>query len=189
MDATQEQRHSQDGDNGAFDESGHVDQIRNILFGSQMRDYDARFQRLEAQLGAAMAELRNDVQKRLDGFEGYVKGELESLGNRLKAEQAERSHSDERVAHDVADLARGLEMKIGHLDEQNAKELRDLREQLLQRANGLSAEISEKHESMKTALNHEAQEIRGAMTGRESLAEMLSEIALRLKNEFRVPGA
>jgi len=27
------------------------------------------------------------------------------------------------------------------------------------------------------------------MTGREALSEMLSEVALRLKNEFRVPGA
>jgi hypothetical protein len=38
-------------------------------------------------------------------------------------------------------------------------------------------------------MSHEAEQIRGAMTGREALAEMLSEIALRLKNEFRVPGA
>ncbi len=42
---------------------------------------------------------------------------------------------------------------------------------------------------MKTGLEQEAQQIRGAMTGREALAEMLSELSLRLKNEFKVPGA
>jgi hypothetical protein len=31
--------------NGTIDESGKVDRIRDILFGSQMRDYDSRFQR------------------------------------------------------------------------------------------------------------------------------------------------
>ena len=34
-------------ENGVIDESGNVDRIRNILFGSQMRDYDGRFQKLE----------------------------------------------------------------------------------------------------------------------------------------------
>jgi hypothetical protein len=53
----------------------------------------------------------------------------------------------------------------------------------------LSGEIKEKHEQMKAGLDHEATQIRNAMTGREALAEMLSEVALRLKNEFRVPGA
>jgi len=42
---------------------------------------------------------------------------------------------------------------------------------------------------MQAVLNRETEEIRGAMTGRTALAEMLSEMALRLKNEFRVPGA
>ncbi len=64
-----------------------------------------------------------------------------------------------------------------------------LREQLLEQSKALTSEIREKHDQMKAGLNHEAEQIRSAMTGRESLAEMLSEVALRLKNEFRVPGA
>jgi len=33
--------------NGSIDESQNVEQIRNILFGSQMRDYEGRFQKVE----------------------------------------------------------------------------------------------------------------------------------------------
>ncbi len=43
----QEQNHS---DGPAIDESQNVERIRDILFGSQMRDYDGRFQRLEERL-------------------------------------------------------------------------------------------------------------------------------------------
>jgi hypothetical protein len=39
-----------DPENGRLDESGNVDRIRHILFGNQMRDYDARFQKLEERL-------------------------------------------------------------------------------------------------------------------------------------------
>jgi hypothetical protein len=177
------------GGNGAIEESGNVDRIRNILFGSQMRDYDGRFQRLEERLAKEATALRSDLQKRLDALEAFMKGEAESLANRLKTEQSERGHAVEKLARDLAETAKGLESKIGHLDEQAAKDIRDLRQQLLEQSKTLSAEIKDKHDQIKAGLDNEAQLIRGAMTGRESLAEMLTEVALRLKGEFRVPGA
>jgi len=38
MNSQEDQQTSNKRENGAFDESGNVDRIRNILFGSQMRD-------------------------------------------------------------------------------------------------------------------------------------------------------
>lgn len=175
--------------NGSLDESGNVDRIRNILFGSQMRDYDGRFTKLEERLVREAAELRGDLQKRLEALEGFMKGEFESMTQRLKGEHAERCQAIERAGRDLAETARSLESKIGALDEQSAKDIRDLRQALLEQSKTLSAEIKDRHEQMKSGLDSEAQKIRQAMTGRESLADMFSEVALRLKDEFRVPGA
>ena len=174
--------------NGAGPESGNVDRIRNILFGSQMRDYEGRFQRLEEQLASEAAALRADLQKRLDALEAFMRGEAESMTHRVKTEQSERGHAIERIARDLAETAKALELKIGRLDEQAAKDVRDLRQQLLEQSKTLGAEIKEKNDHIKSRLESEAQLIRGAMTGRESLAEMLTEVALRLKGEFHVPG-
>lgn len=178
-----------DPENDRLDESGNVDRIRNILFGSQMRDYDGRFQKLEERLGRDAGELRSELERQLHALEAFMKGEVESLTNRLKTEQAERGHAVERLNREMVETAKGLEMKISHLDGQAAKDIRDLREQLLEQSKALSAEMKEKHDQMKGHLNQEAGQIRDAMTSREALAEMLSEVALRLKNEFRVPGA
>jgi uncharacterized protein YicC (UPF0701 family) len=172
-----------------IDESAKVDRIRDILFGSQMRDYDGRFQRLDERLAREAAELRNDVQKRIDALEGFFKGEIEAVRNRLGAEQSERAQHVEKLARDLADTARSLDAKINSLGEQSGRELQDLRQQLLNQANALTAEIREKHEHVQAGLARESEQIRNAMTGREALSEMLSEVALRLKNEFRVPGA
>lgn len=173
----------------AVDESQNVDRIRDILFGSQMRDYDGRFQRLEERLAAEANNLRADVGKRLEAIEAYMRGESESLGNRLNTEQSERGQAVERINRDLAETTRHLNERITNLDNQIAKELRDLRQLMLDQTKALSAEIKEKHDTLRAGLDHEAQQIRGAMTGREALAEMLSELSLRLKNEFRVPGA
>ncbi|MEO6872137.1 MAG: hypothetical protein ABI233_07950 [Chthoniobacterales bacterium] len=174
---------------GGIDEAGKVDRIRDILFGSQMRDYDGRFQRLDERLAREAAEARSEVQKRIEGLENFLKSEVQSLTHRLNSEQSERGNAIDRLAHDLAETARHFEGKIKNLDEQRAHEMHELREQLLEQSKALSAEIKDKHDQMKAGLNHEAEQIRGAMTGRESLAEMLNEVALRLKNEFRVPGA
>lgn len=171
------------------DETGKVERIRDILFGSQMRDYDGRFQRLDERLASEASEARSEVQKRIEALENFLKSEVQSLTNRLNVEQNDRNHAIEKLANDLAETARAFEGKIRNLDEHTAHELHQLREQLLEQSKALGAEIKDKHDQMKAGLDREAEQIRGAMTGRESLAEMLSEVALRLKNEFRVPGA
>lgn len=175
--------------NGAIDESGKVDRIRDILFGSQMRDYDGRFQRLDERLTREATDARAETQKRLEALESFLKGALESLANRLNSEQAERGNAVEKMARDLAETARSLELATKNLGEHADREFHALRQQLLDQSKALGDEIREKHGQVKADLDREAEQIRGAMTGRESLAEMLSEVALRLKNEFRVPGA
>jgi len=177
-----------DGANSGIDEASKVDRIRDILFGSQMRDYDGRFQRLEEHLAREATEVRADTQKRLEALERFIKGEVDSINSRAATEHGERCNATDKLGRDLAETARNLDTKINNLSEQTAKNLGELRELLLEQSKMLGAEIKEKHDQMKAGLEHEAAQIRGAMTGREALAEMLSEVALRLKNEFRVPG-
>ncbi|MEO5721011.1 MAG: hypothetical protein ABIR71_06025, partial [Chthoniobacterales bacterium] len=79
-----ENQNAEQTNGAAVDESQNVDRIRDILFGSQMRDYDGRFQRVEERLVREAAELRGDLQKRLEALEAYMKGEVESLTHRLR---------------------------------------------------------------------------------------------------------
>ncbi|HMG05391.1 MAG TPA: hypothetical protein VK581_08015 [Chthoniobacterales bacterium] len=185
----QENQENAENRNGAIDESGKVDRIRDILFGSQMRDYDGRFQRLDERLEREAADARADMQKRLEALENFLKGAVESLSNRLNTEQSERGSAVEKLGRDLAETARTLELATKNLGEHAGREIHALRQQLLDQSKALSDEIRDKHDQMKGHLDREAEQIRGAMTGREALGEMLSEVALRLKNEFRVPGA
>ena len=166
----------------------NVNRIRDILFGPQMRDYDGRFQRLDERLTREGSELRDELRHHLQTLESHMKSEFESLASRIKAEQAERTQAHEHILHQLTETARGLELRIGNLDRQAAQDIHDLRERLLEHGKALSAEMKEKQDQLKGQLDQEASQIRDAMTGREALAEMLSEVALRLKREFRIPN-
>src|SRR5271155_6246436 len=60
-------------------EGANVDKIRDILFGSQMRDYEKRFVRLEDTVTKALDTLREDMTKRFDTLSNYMKEEVDSL--------------------------------------------------------------------------------------------------------------
>src|SRR5580704_1985952 len=63
-----------------------VEKIRDILFGSQIKNYDTRFARLEEALARQTSEIKDTMQRRLDSLEAFFKSETGSLATRLKSE-------------------------------------------------------------------------------------------------------
>ena len=88
--------------NGEVRDGANVDKIRDLIFGSQMRDYEKRFTRLEERLAKAADALRDDMKKRFDALESFVGQEMESLGQRLKTEKSERAESLKDLSREIA---------------------------------------------------------------------------------------
>jgi hypothetical protein len=168
-------------------EGANVDKIRNILFGSQMRDYDKRFVRLEERLSRDAELLRDELKKRFDALEAFVQKETESLGQRLKGERTERIEDLKELTRQVRDANKTLEKKLAQLDDQMAKGTSELRTRILEQSKELSAEIGEKHREVMAALDREVQALRADKTDREALADLFTEVAMRLKKEFALP--
>jgi hypothetical protein len=172
---------------GSGERSGNVDKIRDILFGSQMRDYDTRFTRFEERLVKETAILREDLKRRLTSLEVFFKSELDALTDRQKAEHAERTEVEKELARELKESNRAWEKKAGQMEEQNAKALRELRQTVLDMSKQLSEEIAQKHQDMTSALGRESQELRAMLTDRLALADLFTEMAMRLRKEFEIP--
>lgn len=168
---------------------GSVDKIREILFGIQMRDYEKRFVRLEERLLKESNDLRDETKQRFDSLELYIKHELEALGERLIAEQNTRTDSLEQLSTGVKDTFRAVDKKTAQMDEQSAKSQRELRQQMLDQSKSLSDDVRQKHSELLAALEREATELRADKTDRSALAALFTEVAMRLNNDFKIPGA
>ncbi|HEX8775409.1 MAG TPA: hypothetical protein VF735_17700 [Pyrinomonadaceae bacterium] len=169
--------------------TGNIDKIRDILFGVQMRDYEKRFTRLEERLIKESNNLRDDTKKRFDALELYLKNELESLTERLTAEQNARNENAESLAQGIKDTARAFEKRAAQMDEQSTRSQRELRQQILDQSKSLNDEIRQKYEELTTLLQREAEELRADKTDRSALAALFTEVAMRLNNDFKIPGA
>ncbi|MCC6344535.1 MAG: hypothetical protein IT166_20215 [Bryobacterales bacterium] len=168
--------------------ANNVDNIRDILFGSQMRDYDTRFARLEETLLKESSDLRETTRKRLDALEAYIRKELDSLSARLKAEREERSTSVKQMSKDLKDLGEDLSQRIGGLQDQSSEAQAELRGEILEQSKNLADEIHSKELEITSLLERRFQELRNDKTDRSTLASLLTEVALRLNNEFRMPS-
>jgi hypothetical protein len=168
-------------------EGASVDKIRDLIFGSQMRDYEKRFARLEERLTADALALREDTKKRFDTLEAFVQKEVDSLGQRLKGEKSERAEALKEVTRELRDTAKAIDKRLSQLDDQLANEAAALRSQLLEQSKQLGAEIDTKHRALSSALDREAQSLRNDKADREALADLFTEMALRLRNELKLP--
>jgi DNA anti-recombination protein RmuC len=166
-----------------------LDKVRDILFGGQMRDVDRRFARLEERLIKETNDLKEDVKRRLDALEKYARQESETLAGQLKAEHDDRVESDSGLSRELQEAVRTIEKRTAALDDQLGKSQRELRQQMLEQHQQLSDDIKQKVDEVLAALAREAHELRNDKADRRALASLLTEMAMRLNNEFRIPGA
>lgn len=167
---------------------GNLEKIRDILFGAQVHDFEKRFARLEERLLKETSDARAETKKRFDALEAFIKKEVESLSDRVKTEQAERTESGKEILRELHEAARGLEKKLAQLDDVTTRSQRELRQQILDQSKALTEEIRTRVRESAAALSKELKELRAEKTDRAALAGLFTDAAMRLSNDFKQPG-
>lgn len=164
-------------------ENNSLNKVRDILVGSQMRELDKKFSRLEERFIKECSDLRDETKKRLDALEHYIKEEADSLSSRAKNEQSKRDEAVKAINEEQRKLAESLEKKMSELDEQADKTQRELRQQIFSQSQTLHDDIRQKYEEIVGLLERETYELRSEKTDRTQLAALFSELALRLNSQ------
>ncbi len=166
------------GDDGQ-ENPANVDKIRDILFGSQMRDYEKKFRRLEELQAKEAADLREEIKRGLAMLEAFVKRELGAMTDQLKHERSERAEADKEFTREFREHVKLWEKWGAQRDEQGAQGQRELRQQLLEEAKRLSEQMEQGQKGLAAALDQQAQEMRASLTDRLALADLFAEVSLR----------
>jgi hypothetical protein len=141
-----------------------VDKIRDILFGSQIKNYEARFARLEENLVR----------------EGFFKSETEALAARLRAEREERTSHGQALERDMKAGHEELGRRINNLDASTAEAHSALRKDLMSESHKLIDEINQRYERLRSMLENRVGELRNLKTDRAVLAALLADMATKI---------
>ena len=164
-----------------------VEQIREILFGGQMRDYEHRFAQMEQVFDDKLRAVTDEFGRRLSKLEEYVQGELKSIHDTLARERKERRADADKGAEHTQALQRELQEQLAEVQEKADEEGREMRAALHNTSAELGEAILSNRDQIEKSLNREANVLHDEKVSRVDMAELFSEVALRLKREFEIP--
>lgn len=157
-----------------------LDKIREILFGAQSREQAQHLSRVEEALARTAAELRQDLATRFEALEAAMRRHVEQLTTQIKAEHDARAQSINSLVRDLGDLGKTLASNTAQLDQQTAKESRELRERIAEQQQALLHEIKQKNSELSTAMKGALDELRSEKVTRAALAELFAKSAQSL---------
>lgn len=159
---------------------GNVDKIRDILFGGQMRDYEKRFKRLEERFTQENMLFREDMLQRIKVIEDRIEGDIDNVVEKAKVERQERILAQQDLQRETATLRNEVNNRLTQLDEQISKEIKNLRQQTLNRFQELSLQLRQQSDLLTSLFNQEVAQLQEDKVNRADLAAFLNEIAMRL---------
>jgi len=163
---------------------GNVDKIRDILFGGHMRDYEKRFKRMEDRFAGENAHLREDLGQRIRALEEMLNSELDSLGDKVKAERQERQNMYQEMQQEITGLKNELNNRITQLDELFSKDMKQLRQHMHNKFQEVSTQIRQQNESLTVQMKQEVAQLQEGKVNRSDLASFFTEFAVRLNKDF-----
>jgi hypothetical protein len=169
--------------NGDAEHNGGVenlDKVRDILFGSQMRDNEKRFARLEERVLKESTDVREEGRKRLESLEAFVRKEVQSLVERAKNEQTQRGEAIKEVAAEIKESAKTLQAKITEIQDHLDEAQRQLRQEVLDQSKSLRDELSKSRVEQTAMVEAVVGELRSSKIDRSALADLFTEMAARL---------
>lgn len=152
------------------DTDSSMEQIRELLFGNQVRDIERRFAQIEERLERQYASLSQDLDQRLAGRERGLQQSIDGLGAVLQEERAQR-------AHDSAHLGQ----RLAQLDADIRDEQADIKREFEQKSIALQDRFDSEQTQLRQLLEQQISELRGDKIARGALADMMQELAARLR--------
>jgi hypothetical protein len=132
-----------------------LEQVRDILFGSQQREFARRLARTDAHMAAQAEELRSETKRRVDVLEMHVKKETEALTAAIEAQRSAQLDALNNALRESREAVHLLEGRLKRVEEVLARSQRDFREQLLEQAKAFIDEVQHTREELAAAVERE----------------------------------
>ena len=157
-----------------------LDQVRDILFGGQMRMVDARLRSLEERIALEQSTMRNELSRKITELEEASKKEFAAHAERLSTERAKRADDLKSLSVELKESLKNLERRHVKFEEATSLADSEVRDQLMKNSAAFSAELSRTSERLTTELDRAASALRADKVDTTTLVATLNEMATKL---------
>ncbi|MBE9183908.1 hypothetical protein IQ270_04000 [Microcoleus sp. LEGE 07076] len=166
---------------------GNIDQIRDIIFGAQLREYDNRFDKIDSELSM----MQQDVQSRIEQIKAVLSAEVkvavDSFEKKVKSLTSNTQEESADLRQQIDRVNRKFSSSIESLDEAIDNQTSSIRDELSQTRERLSEETRTLKTQVFEELDRRFSMLRDVKVSRDDMAEILFELGMRLKGTEFVP--
>lgn len=166
---------------------GNIDQIRDILFGSLLREYGARFEKIESDISLLQQEMHDYASQVKSVLSTELRAAIESFEKKLKSLSLSSQEESADLRQQLDRINRKFTTTIQSLDESVDKQINLMREEFTDTRDRLQEDVRSLRNQVFDELNGRLSVMRDAKVSRDDMAEILFELGMKLKGTEFVP--
>lgn len=160
---------------------GDIEKVRDILFGKYVASFEQRFADLESRLEADVEALKQRLSNKISKMDGAVNESLARLDKQIETEQANRDSELKSLQDMLKQAETALKHSIGLMEDQANQDLAAVRVSLEESHQELLDQTSSVQAQLVSQLETQKEELQTDKVGRQALALMLDEVAVKLR--------
>jgi SMC interacting uncharacterized protein involved in chromosome segregation len=177
------------------DRLGNIDQIRHLLFGNKIKEYeqlfesnDRRLDRLESELANFQSEMRDRLTQLQESLSSEIRSGLDSLEKKLKYLSLTTHEETSKLQQAIESTNKKLTQGVEALDKKVNYQANFLRNEVTQTREKLEGEFQILKQQFFAEMEKGMTDLKEGKVSRRDLAEVLFELCLKIKGTEFVPN-
>lgn len=164
---------------------GNIDQIRDIIFGPQLREYDNRFDKIESDISLLQQEMRDRIDQVKTVLSTEIRSAADSVEKKVKSLNLTTQEEIADLRQQLDRITKKFSNTIESLDEAIDNQTNSIRDELNQARTKLQDEVRVLRGQVFEELERRFSMMREDKLSKDDMAEFFFEIGMRMKgNEF-----
>ncbi|EDX76349.1 hypothetical protein MC7420_4605 [Coleofasciculus chthonoplastes PCC 7420] len=166
---------------------GNIDQIRDIIFGAQLREYDSRIDKIESNLALMQQEMRDRIEQTKTVYATELRAAVDSLEKKLKSLNMTVQNDNSEIRQTIDMVNKKFSGNLESLDNSLEKQTNNLHNELSETREKLQEDIRSLRSYVFEELERRFSLINDGKVAKDDMADILFELGLRIKGTEFAP--
>ncbi|MEQ8958837.1 MAG: hypothetical protein RLP02_13080 [Coleofasciculus sp. C2-GNP5-27] len=166
---------------------GNIDQIRDIIFGAQLREYDSRIDKIESNLALIQQEMRDRIEQTKTVYATELRAAVDSLEKKLKSLNMTVQNDNSEIRQTIDMVNKKFSGNLESLDNSLEKQTNNLHNELSETREKLQEDIRSLRSYIFEELERRFSLINEGKVAKDDMADILFELGLRIKGTEFAP--
>ncbi|MCF2145071.1 hypothetical protein IQ276_001115 [Desmonostoc muscorum LEGE 12446] len=166
---------------------GNIDQIRDIIFGTQLRDYENRFSKLESDISLLQQQTRSHVEQLKSNFSAELKAGFDAVEKKLKSLNITTQEETLDLRQQVDRLNKKFSSSVQSLDDALDSQTTSIRDEIFQTKAQLQDDVTALRDLILEEIDRRFSQLTNTKVSKDDMAETLFALGMRLKETEFIP--